>query len=312
MPEWNLIVLNMQEIIFTLGLPASGKTQWAKEQLVIRPGVYKLVCKDDLRRMIDDGKFSKGNEKFIIKLEDTIIMEALREGRSVIVHDTNFGEKHVERFKVIVDWAKAMLNKDVKLVCKDFTDVPLKTCLERDPVRQYPVGKEVIMQMYNRYLKKEWKPRDQKMFLGPYAIICDLDGTIAKMGDRGPFEWSRVGEDELNEHIKDILLSWIYLHGDENYKVIFVSGRDEVCRAETQAWLNYHLPKMILEASAGLFMRPQGDTRPDDMVKKEIYEREIEPKYNVKFVLDDRLKVCRMWHELGLNVLRVGDPDADF
>ncbi len=59
-------------------------------------------------------------------------------------------------------------------------------------------------------------------------------------------------------------------------------------------------------------MRESGDFRPDDIIKREIFDRKIRGVYNVKFVIDDRLKVCRMWHQLGLNLFRVGDPDADF
>jgi hypothetical protein len=54
------------------------------------------------------------------------------------------------------------------------------------------------------------------------------------------------------------------------------------------------------------------DYRPDYIVKEEIYRRDIEPLYDVKFAIDDRLQVCRMWHSIGIPVFRVGDPDADF
>jgi len=43
-----------------------------------------------------------------------------------------------------------------------------------------------------------------------------------------------------------------------------------------------------------------------------LYEKCIKGKFNVNAVFDDRLQVCRMWHELGLPLFRVGDPDADF
>ena len=37
------------------------------------------------------------------------------------------------------------------------------------------------------------------------AFIFDLDGTLALMGDRGPFHWDRVGEDKVNEPVRYIL-----------------------------------------------------------------------------------------------------------
>jgi len=54
-------------------------------------------------------------------------------------------------------------------------------------------------------------------------------------------------------------------------------------------------------------MRSQGDTRPDEIVKREIYEEHIKPLYNVDFVLDDRNKVVKMWRSLGLKVLQVAE-----
>jgi hypothetical protein len=60
-------------------------------------------------------------------------------------------------------------------------------------------------------------------------------------------------------------------------------------------------------------MRPEGDTRPDEVVKRELYKEHIKGKYNVIAVFDDRAKVCRMWNELGFGdrLFRVGRIDAD-
>lgn len=84
-------------------------------------------------------------------------------------------------------------------------------------------------------------------------------------------------------------------------------SRTERYRPETEAWLEEH----DIEYKA-LFMRPAGDKRKDTIVKREIFDREIRDKYAVLFVLDDRISVCRQWYGMGLPLLRVGDPDADF
>jgi hypothetical protein len=83
-----------------------------------------------------------------------------------------------------------------------------------------------------------------------------------------------------------------------------VSGRMEQCRQETVAWLNRH----GLDA-VHLHMRPDGDYRPDDELKREIYEQEIRAGYLVTGVIDDRDKVVRMWRSLGLCVLQVAEGD---
>jgi predicted kinase len=51
------------KVILCVGIPASGKTTWAKEQVKNGGGKWKRVNKDDLRAMVDCGQFSKSNEK---------------------------------------------------------------------------------------------------------------------------------------------------------------------------------------------------------------------------------------------------------
>ena len=52
-------------------------------------------------------------------------------------------------------------------------------------------------------------------------------------------------------------------------------------------------------------MRKKDDFRKDSIIKKEIFENEINPKYNVLFVYDDRNQVVKTWRELGVKVFQV-------
>ena len=79
----------MQEIILLKGLPASGKSTWAKD-FVEHHAEYVRVNKDDLREMLNIRKFSRRGEKVVLKLEREIGMAALSLGKSLIVDDTNF------------------------------------------------------------------------------------------------------------------------------------------------------------------------------------------------------------------------------
>lgn len=139
------------------------------------------------------------------------------------------------------------------------------------------------------------------------TVLCDVDGTVALMGKgepgrRGPFEWHRVGEDDPNHPIIDL----VTLFRSLDFEIVFLSGRDEVCRAETTGWL---LGFGAMVPGEALFMRPAKDNRPDDEVKLEIYKRDIEPTRTVAYVLDDRAKVVKMWRSLGLTCLAVADGD---
>lgn len=293
----------MKKIILLKGLPGSGKSTWAKEMLKKYPGQYKRINKDDLRSMFDDGKWSKANEKFIIFMRNRLIYEALMNGYNVIVDDTNLHPKHETTIREIADDYKEHLEEmgqkgPVVVEIKDFTDVPLKDCIANDLKRANSVGKDVIMQMHNQFLKPEPKVVEYDLNL-PYCIICDLDGTLALFGDANPYERDFT-KDEVNTAIVSILLAW----ENKDVSIVLVSGRKETARAQTSIWIDkYSIP------CDALFMRKAGDNRKDVIVKREIYEAKFKGKYNVLFVLDDRDQVVDMWRQEGLWCLQVAPGD---
>jgi hypothetical protein len=126
--------------------------------------------------------------------------------------------------------------------------------------------------------------------------MVDMDGTLAHMTGRSPFEWHRVGEDKLDQIIANITRHYKY--------VVIMSGRDEVCRPETEKWLRKHDIRYD-----SLVMRVANDNRPDEIVKLELYKQHVEPNYSIEFVLDDRNKVVKMWRDNGLKCLQVADGD---
>lgn len=140
----------------------------------------------------------------------------------------------------------------------------------------------------------------------PGVFLVDLDGTVALRdetvpGCRSPYDWSRVGEDLPNTPV----ITVVQALATAGHRIVYMSGRSEECRAATGAWIAQH----IGVAGEALHMRAHRDHRPDDVVKRELYERHIKPRYTLTAVLDDRAKVVRMWRELGLTVLQVADGD---
>ncbi len=147
----------------------------------------------------------------------------------------------------------------------------------------------------------------------PWCQIYDIDGTLAIRGDRSPFDWDRVGEDTVNEAVKHIITSCYDadIEKDCRDSIIYMSGRKEICRKQTMEWIwkndvyeDYYLFSVL--------MRKDDDNRDDVIVKEEMYNEHIKGKYQVRFVVDDRPKVCRMWRSLGLPVFQVGNPDVEF
>lgn len=282
----------MKKVILMRGLPGSGKSTQAKKILAEGKGQYKRVSKDDLRNMLDDGEWSGKNEKFIIKIRNSIILQAIEDGYFVIVDDTNLNPKHEEQIKNLVQ-GKAI----VEII--DFTSTDLETCIKRDLRRHYSVGESVIRDMYNKYLRPEPPKIESKDNL-PHAIICDLDGTLAILNGRNPYDASTCEKDEINMAVLETLKSFIRRKKD--LKVLFVSGRMGSYRPMTENWL-----KSFFKHDYTLIMRKEGDMRKDSIIKKEIYESEIKDKYNIICVLDDRNQVVEMWRSLGLTCFQVAE-----
>jgi hypothetical protein len=131
------------------------------------------------------------------------------------------------------------------------------------------------------------------------VIICDIDGTLALLGDRDRYD-PTTGEDLLNNPIANILK----VYNNQNLfpvELVLVSGREDKYRDITEKWLTKH----GITHYKGLYMRKTGDFRKDTIVKKELYEKYIKGKYDVLFVLDDRDQVVRMWRDEGLTCLQV-------
>lgn len=266
------------------GLPASGKTTKAME--LVAQG-YKRVNKDDLRAMVDSSKWSKENEKNIIECRDLLVIQYLDAGFNVVVDDTNLHPSHAEQLVEIADNCDA----DFEEI---FIDVPVMECIERDSKRgDKSVGAKVIMGMYNQFLKPkppEYSDSKQNCF------VFDIDGTLAKMKDRSPYDYSKVDTDIPNHSITMIAR----ILKTSGLPIIIVSGRPDSCAKETIEWLiNNNIP------FDNLAMRETGDNRSDAIIKREIYEELIEPDYNVIAVFDDRNQVVDMWRSLGLTCLQV-------
>lgn len=128
------------------------------------------------------------------------------------------------------------------------------------------------------------------------AIICDLDGTLAIVGDRSPYNSKDCHLDYINFPVYDVVDRYY----DSGVKVFLFSGRDGTYEKETRVWLEKHMVPYDR-----LIMRQPEDKRKDAIVKEEMFRWHIDGKYDVLFVLDDRDQVVKMWREIGLTCFQV-------
>lgn len=282
--------MSQQKVIILQGLPASGKSTYAK-QLVDTLG-WKRINKDDLRAMVDNSKWSEKNEKMIVKLRNDLLLKFIEDGYSVVVDDTNFAQSHIDTIKEIC--AGELVECEVL-----FFDTPLYECIERDSKRERPVGKKVIIKMYNQYLRAKIESNDFKNQPElPTCVLCDIDGTLAYSPERSVYDYKKVDKDLPNKKLIEVLQRL-------NLPVIILSGRESSCAQETIEWLERNNIQF-----KGIAMRKQGDSREDSIVKEEMYNGVIKDKWNVLCVFDDRPRVIRMWKKLGLMVCDVSRQDS--
>jgi hypothetical protein len=242
-------------------------------------------------------------------MEADVVERALRQGHNVIEHSMNLRNSYVRA------WMELAARVDAEFEIKDFTDVDVDTCLERDSGREHSVGSKVILDLYQRFVHKKPYPLpvpEIKHKYQPYVnthkdtwrdktIIVDIDGTVAlNDGARGWYEYDKVYMDKAHVDICD-LVEMLADHEDVS-NLVFLSGRSEDCRYETEKWLDRNFP--MRQNLYELYMRASGDHRDDAIVKYELFDKHLRDR-NIWLVLDDRDRVVKMWRELGVRCLQV-------
>lgn len=295
----------MQKVLILKGLPASGKSTFAKKYCEKNID-WVRVNRDDLRKM--RGKYwIPKQERMITAIERACIYTALNYGKHVIIDATNLNHKRENKIRQwIKDWEREYESRTGESIRTDVEikvfDTDYKECIKRDLKRTESVGQAVIKGMYDKYLKpKQIKMKQNKAL--PSAIVCDLDGTVAIHVARSPYDFMRCYTDLLNEPIAKIVKKFLYNNGSP--RIIYMSGREDKSYNLTKEWLKKHA--LWNDNCCGLHMRKAGDNRKDCIIKRELFEKYIKDKYYVDFVLDDRNQVVEMWREMGLICLQVAE-----
>lgn len=299
----------MSIIYMTTGLPASGKSTWAKKLVEDSNGSVIRVNLDDLRGMLGIDPAAKDDAtkeliKVMYSIHDKAILAAVAAGKDVVVDNTHLVQTLPKRIKKLFDG-------EILFKVVDFTHVPVAECIARDALREKFVGAPVIMGMA-KLLNKPWRLTDEFMNekeyeLIPYrppvdlppCVVFDIDGTLAEH-HRSPYDYAKLGTDTVHEHIR--ALNEMYWNA---YRTVFiVSGRPDTYYRETKQWLDDN----GIQYDA-LYMRRGDDKRDDRDVKQEIFDTKLRDEYAVEVWVDDRDRVVRRMRKLGVKVMQVADGD---
>lgn len=288
----------MSTVYLTVGIPASGKTTWAVERVKNNDNLA-IVSRDDIRIM--QGLKHGENENLVTVVHRAMIEGLLLEGKDVIVADTNINPKFRRQLIKFCHEHGA----DVELVP---FPISLDTAIIRDANRPDTVGADVVSRMHQQFSEQKFMDQELSFPVPTYhkhehhpdrppAIVVDIDGTLAKMNGRSPYDESRVKEDTYVKAVGDAIIG---MSAQTGAQIIVVSGRTDKCYNDTFDWLvDNGFP------FDHLFMRKAGDQRPDYIVKNEIYDASITPYNSILAVFDDRDQVVRHLRKRGITVFQV-------
>lgn len=156
------------------------------------------------------------------------------------------------------------------------------------------------------------------------AYIFDLDGTLCDCKHRlhhitppaglvhfkdEEHEWKPDWESfykncDKDTRIEDVCVLFEILNAIQNCRIIIITGRPESCREQTEKWLVDNFFRC-----PDVYMRANGDHRPDYEIKREIYENIIKHEYDIIGIFEDRKQCVDMWRKLGLICYQVANGD---
>lgn len=302
------------------GVSGSGKSTLAHKMWEQDPLNTTIVSRDKLREMMfgygehniqeyykreDVGKL----ERLVTRAHEVAVHEGVELGKHVIIDNTHLKLAYIKPYLIH--------NVEMEILV---VKAPLGVCLSRNGNRTRQVNEEVIYRQYQQLKTlqedinkdEDFSPdlTDENIeghFVDSYfthklinlknnpdnppVVVVDLDGCLAKKGDRDIYDTSKCDLDILIEPVFNAL--------PKDKPIIICTGRDDKYRHVTEKWLadnnvNY----------SEIHFRKYGDQRPDWQVKAEMWA-DITERWYVDYMLDDRNNIVVHSRALGFKVFQV-------
>ena len=324
------------KLIICHGLPGSGKSTWAENEVLADPFNTVRVNRDDIRTQLfgekyHQGDFPKQKETQVTNVQQELIKKGLREGKTVISDDTNLNSRFLmplvkmgrdygaeisqQHFDVPIDECKrrnALRGKAGGRLVPDFViDRMAENGYADGRIKKFIIGQNNVfgvsqdgpgkrfLEDYNNILSKK------NPMLGKAVVLVDIDGTAAN-----------------NSHYADLAF------GDpnkkKNFPLFYNSLKDcPVNKSVVELARNFrYSDKLNLFVLTGrtddyakiltdfvdrtgmpisrVIMKREGDFRPDSEFKPEAIDELENEGLTVVHAIDDRPRVLEMFANRGI------------
>lgn len=336
---------NNQKFYIYHGLPGSGKSTLAKNLAMEHPETV-IINRDTIRENLfgaeyHKGSFPKESEKQVTEVQEKLVDEAMKNGKSVISDDTNL-DPHI-----VAQWFQRA-KKYGATVEQIHVDVPLETVKERNRIRGQQgvrlVPEHVIDGMaekaydefghikeyvatqagdrvmslpktsshslkideYNKELSKKFPLQSNAV------VILDADGTLFNNHADSVKYLNNGGKKDFPgffRSIKDaeanpnvVDLVWDMREKD-NVNIFLVTGRSDSSAG--------YLMNALLKSNAPvskIIMKREGDSRKSNEFKLDVINSLKEDGLIPVHAIDDREQDINMFENNGIIVSKVGLP----
>lgn len=138
----------IRKIILTRGIPASGKTTWAKQWVSEDPNNRVRISCKEIRDMLVPNYHMSQHGKLVMAMSREMLRKALSYDKDVVMDDMNLSYEIIDE---IIDIAGIY---SASIIYQDFR-TPLDICIQRDAQRpeDQQLGEITIRKIYEKY---EW------------------------------------------------------------------------------------------------------------------------------------------------------------
>lgn len=162
----------MNKLIVLVGLPASGKSTYAREHLQDENTI--ILSSDKLREELLGDERCQENNDLVFRTLYQRAKEHLLQGKNVVIDATNINIK--ARRSILSNFVKMNIER-VAIVFA----TPFERCLEKDILRERTVGEEVVRKFLYRFeIPMEYEGFDEIKFV-EYENKQYIDFTLQRM-----------------------------------------------------------------------------------------------------------------------------------